>query len=61
MARARSGLVAHGRWIAYSSDEAGSFDIWLTTPSGQISGHLTSMSGVEDTPSWTSDGETLMF
>jgi Tol biopolymer transport system component len=49
------------RLIAYSSNEAGSADIWITDSATGESSRVTSDSGDELDPTWFPDGDTLAY
>jgi Tol biopolymer transport system component/DNA-binding winged helix-turn-helix (wHTH) protein len=50
-----------GRWIAYSSDRAGNFDIWIQPLGDGRPMQITFDGGREWQPSWSPDGRTIAF
>jgi serine/threonine protein kinase len=51
-----------GRFIAYASDSAGNFDIWIQPVSDTGKPHQVTTSPASDTqPSWSPDGRSLVF
>ncbi|MEM3671466.1 MAG: hypothetical protein QW767_06970 [Thermoprotei archaeon] len=50
-----------GKFIAYSSNLYGDFDIWLVDANGRHKIRLTSMPGDERYPKWSSDGKRIAF
>ncbi|MET4637200.1 hypothetical protein [Mycetocola sp. 2940] len=49
------------RPIAFTSDRSGSFDLWLMGTDGSDVIQLTNSDEAEATPSWSPDGERLIF
>jgi uncharacterized protein YjdB len=47
--------------IAFSSDRAGSFDLYLMDPDGRNLQRVTSAAGNEGEPAWTPDGKRLIY
>jgi dipeptidyl aminopeptidase/acylaminoacyl peptidase len=50
-----------GKWIAFSSDRAGSTDIWVGRSDGSGLRRLTFLEGFAGTPRWSPDGEWIVF
>ncbi|CAN5213582.1 amidohydrolase family protein [soil metagenome] len=50
-----------GRYLAYSSDKAGTEDIWLRDLRTGRERRLTSSSGAEVAAAWSPDGDTIAF
>ncbi len=50
-----------GEWIAFSSDRAGSTDIWVGRRDGSDLRRLTFLDGFAGTPRWSPDGEWIAF
>ena len=50
-----------GEWIAFSSDRAGSTDIWVGRSDGSGLRRLTFLDGFAGTPRWSPDGEWIAF
>jgi serine/threonine protein kinase/Tol biopolymer transport system component len=50
-----------GRFIAYTSDQSGNFDIWVQPIAGGRAVQVTSDPGTDWQPSWSADGNTLAF
>ncbi|MEM3714575.1 MAG: hypothetical protein QXF82_06475, partial [Nitrososphaeria archaeon] len=50
-----------GRFIAYSSNVSGDFDIWLVDVNGRHQAKLTSMLGDERKPQFSPDGKKIAF
>ncbi|MEM3734795.1 MAG: hypothetical protein QW158_07605 [Nitrososphaerales archaeon] len=50
-----------GRFIAYSSNVSGDFDIWLVDVNGRHQAKLTSMLGDERKPQFSPDGKKVAF
>ncbi len=50
-----------GQWIAFSSDRAGSTDIWVGRIDGSGLRRLTFLEGFAGTPRWSPDGEWIAF
>jgi Tol biopolymer transport system component len=50
-----------GRLIAYASDRAGNFDIWVQSVSGGDAVQVTKSSTHETQPDWSPDGSTMVF
>ncbi len=50
-----------GKWIAFSSDRAGSTDIWVGRSDGSGLRRLTFLDGFAGTPRWSPDGEWIAF
>jgi serine/threonine protein kinase/Tol biopolymer transport system component len=50
-----------GQWIAFSSDRAGSTDIWVGRSEGSGLRRLTFLDGFAGTPRWSPDGEWIAF
>jgi dipeptidyl aminopeptidase/acylaminoacyl peptidase len=50
-----------GKWIAFSSDRAGSTDIWIGRSDGSGLRRLTFLEGFAGTPRWSPDGEWIAF
>jgi hypothetical protein len=53
-----SSLSPDGKWIAYSSDETGRFEIWIRSfPDGQRRYQISTRAGVWIEPVWCPSGE----
>lgn len=50
-----------GRSIAYASDRAGNFDIWIQSVAGGDARQLTTSPFQETEPAWAPDGQTIVF
>ena len=50
-----------GRYLAFSSNRAGSYDIWLVREDGRQLTELTSMPGDEVTPKWSPSESSVAF
>ena len=50
-----------GKTLAFSSNQAGSYDIWLVRPDGRKLTMLTSLPGDEVTPKWNPNGSSIAF
>jgi eukaryotic-like serine/threonine-protein kinase len=50
-----------GRFIAYASDKAGNFDIWVQPVAGGDAVQVTKSPAAETQPSWSPDGSTIAF
>lgn len=50
-----------GRYIAYSSDQGGKFDIWVQQVSGGDPIQITKRPGQNLQPDWSPDGKTIYF
>ena len=50
-----------GEWIAFSSERAGSTDIWIGRSDGSGLRRLTFLDGFAGTPRWSPDGEWIAF
>jgi eukaryotic-like serine/threonine-protein kinase len=61
------GLQAHptwspdGRFIAYTSDQSGNFDIWVQPVAGGRAVQVTSDQAADWQPAWSPDGNSLAF
>ena len=61
------GLQAHptwspdGRFIAYTSDQSGNFDIWVQPIAGGRAVQVTSDQAADWQPAWSPDGNSLAF
>jgi len=56
-----TGLSPDGRSIAYSSDSAGNFDIWVKPLDGGPARQLTNSPAPETQPAWSPDGTRIVF
>jgi hypothetical protein len=53
-------LSHDGRWLAYTSDESGAFEVWLRSfPDGDVKYQVSTGGGAE--PHWGSDGREIFF
>jgi serine/threonine protein kinase/Tol biopolymer transport system component len=50
-----------GRFIAYASDKAGNFDIWVQPVAGGEAVQLTRSPAQDTQPDWSPDGRTIAF
>ena len=50
-----------GRYIAYTSDKSGNFDIWVQAVAGGRAVQVTNNPATDWQPSWSADGNTLAF
>ena len=50
-----------GRFIAYASDKAGNFDIWVQPVGGGDAVQVTRSTAQDTQPDWSPDGGTLVF
>jgi hypothetical protein len=50
-----------GRFIAYASDKAGNFDIWVQPIAGGDALQVTHSPAQDIQPAWSPDGSTLVF
>ena len=50
-----------GRFIAYASDRAGHFDIWVQPVAGGDPVQVTKSAGQNTQPDWSPDGSTIVF
>jgi serine/threonine protein kinase len=50
-----------GEWITFSSDRAGSTDIWVGRSDGSDLRRLTFLDGFAGTPRWSPDGQWIVF
>ena len=50
-----------GRFIAYASDRAGNFDIWVQPVGGGDPVQVTQSAAHDTQPDWSPDGSTLVF
>ncbi len=50
-----------GRFIAYASDKAGNFDIWVQPIGGGDAVQVTRSAAQDTQPDWSPDGGTLVF
>jgi Tol biopolymer transport system component len=50
-----------GRFVAYSSNQSGNFDIWVQPVGGGRAVQVTTDAAVDWQPSWSPDGNTLAF
>jgi Tol biopolymer transport system component len=50
-----------GRFIAYASDQAGNFDVWVQPVAGGRAVQVTNDPAADWQPSWSPDGNTLAF
>jgi Tol biopolymer transport system component len=50
-----------GRFIAYTSDQSGNFDIWVQPVAGGRAVQVTADPATDWQPSWSADGNTLAF
>jgi Tol biopolymer transport system component len=54
-------LSPDGRFLAYASDRAGNFDIWVQSISGGEPVQVTKSPFQDTQPDWSPDGSTLVF
>ena len=53
-------LSPDGRWLAYSTDEGGNFEVWTTSfPPGERRWRVSQGGGLE--PTWAADGRSLYY
>ncbi|MEP6592213.1 MAG: protein kinase, partial [Acidobacteriota bacterium] len=50
-----------GRYIAYASDKAGNFDVWVQLVSGGNPVQITHSVAQDTEPAWSPDGNTIVF
>jgi serine/threonine protein kinase/Tol biopolymer transport system component len=50
-----------GRFIAYASDKAGNFDIWVQPVTGGNAVQVTKSAAQDTEPDWSPDGSTIVF
>jgi eukaryotic-like serine/threonine-protein kinase len=50
-----------GRFIAYSSDKSGNFDIWVQPLAGGSAIQITHSSAQDTEPAWSPDGNSIVF
>jgi len=50
-----------GRFVAYSSDKAGNFDIWVQPVAGGDAVQVTKSTAHETQPAWSPDGSSIVF
>ena len=50
-----------GRFIAYASDKAGNFDIWVQSVTGGDAVQVTKSPAQDTEPDWSPDGSTIVF
>jgi len=50
-----------GRSVAYASDAAGNFDIWVQSLAGGSPAQVTPSSAQDTEPSWSPDGRSIVF
>ena len=50
-----------GKYLAFSSNQAGSYDIWVVREDGRKLTMLTSLPGDEITPKWNPNGSSIAF
>jgi Tol biopolymer transport system component/DNA-binding winged helix-turn-helix (wHTH) protein len=50
-----------GRFVAYASDRAGNFDIWVQAVTGGDPVQVTTSPAHDTQPAWSPDGSTLVF
>jgi Tol biopolymer transport system component len=54
-------LSPDGRWIAFDSDKAGNYDIYVVSTAGGQAHRLTSGQSLNVSPSWSQDGRWIYF
>jgi Tol biopolymer transport system component len=54
-------LSPDGRRVAFASDRAGGWEIWLADPDGSNAVQLTSLGADSGAPCWSPDGERIVF
>jgi TolB protein len=47
--------------VAFSSDQSGNFDIWISTPATGYLEQLTATSDAETNPAWSPDGQKIAY
>jgi len=50
-----------GRFVAYASDKAGNFDIWVQPVGGGNAVQITKSAAQDTQPAWSPDGSTIAF
>jgi serine/threonine-protein kinase len=53
-------MVTDGKWIAYTSDESGRFEVYVRPYPGPGQRHQVSTAGGEE-PLWSADGDELFY
>ena len=50
-----------GEWIAFASEQEGTFDIWRMRPDGTGIERLTTGPAIDHDPTWSPDGRAIAF
>ena len=51
----------HGRWIAFSSNRYGNYDVFVVSSAGGAPTRLTYHTGTDDVVGWTRDSQQVIF
>lgn len=54
-------ICPDGKWVAYTSDRSGNWDIWITSIDGQTTQQVTKSPAAEIHPDWSPDGHRLVY
>src|SRR5262245_33547816 len=55
------GVVSDGRFLAYSSDRSGNFDIWVQPVAEGSPIQVTSETSPDTQPTWSPDSKSIAF